>query len=400
MRDDLSRRNACAPANVLWISGRLPHPLMSGDALYSSGLISALAASGTQVSVVGAWRAKRDLQRSLPVDAGVNWFGVEPSNKTAPLSILSRLPKDAYLLASQELKAAVRQLSGGARDWIVIDHANSGGLLREAKFSNPLARVCYIAHNAEGVIRPAIARKADLTRRSLMRWDAEKYRRLELTVLEGSDAVICITEEDAHYFRRFNGDVNVIPPVFLGKSAGKRMIDASTPRRIVLVGSFEWGAKQKNLDQIVNVMQPILASARIELNVIGRVPKPILDKFANNRPFLRFHGPVEDIAKFMSSSRGGLVAELFGGGFKLKVLDYAFAGVPIFGLSHALAGIKDEERDFIFEADTLDALAEMVVNNVDRIVELNRRQKGLLNLIEMRFCLDNATMLIKEVFGT
>ena len=63
--------------------------------------------------------------------------------------------------------------------------------------------------------------------------------------------MICITEDDATYFQQFVGNTQIFPPVFLGTPAPARLITAATPKALLLLGSFEWGAKQRNLEIVV-----------------------------------------------------------------------------------------------------------------------------------------------------
>ncbi len=375
-------------------------PLFSGDALYSAGLLKALSMTNeVALSVVGTRRSQQPLAdhglglpNTICIDA-------PPFRSSGLLSLLSPLPRDAYNLGTPEIEQALERLLKEPWDWIVIDHAYSSGLLSVVLRGRRNASICYVAHNAEGKIRPEIASNFNNSlRKVVMRLDAEKYRRLENRILRAADAVICITDADATYFRPLAGDVHVVPPIYLGQTSAPRVIDANCPRSLLLLGSFDWIAKQKNLQLIVDALLPALELHGITLNVVGTVPQTIMNQYVHCRPHLIFHGRVADISGYLLSSRGGLVPDLLGGGFKLKAMDYAFEKLPIFGLKDALAGTTPQEQSAMFLADSLDDLASTIVHNIDDLDALNRNQGTLFKLFSDRFGLAAGVQGLREVF--
>lgn len=317
------------------------------------------------------------------------------------MSLLTQLPQDAYSLASRELRQEVKRLLQSRKwGWIVIDHANSGGLLPLVETFRGDASVCYIAHNAESVIRPEIARTFGRTLRgSVMRWDAAKYKRLEQRLLKAANLVICISDADASHFSRFHQNVRVSPPVYLGTPPEVRKIDSSRPRSLLLIGSFNWIAKQRNLETIIQVLCPVLQQSGIALEVVGAVPSHIRSRFDHRFTNLVFHGQVSDLGVHFARCRGGLVAEELGGGFKLKILDYAFSGLPIFGLEAAVEGSTIDEQSAMFLAKSMKELATCIVANIDDIDALNRRQFELFNLVSERFGIDPAIRRLSLAFS-
>lgn len=397
---EIAEAGSSAVKKILWICGRLPTPLFSGDAIYSAGLLKALAITNDiRLTVIGARRTEHEIAGHLPDLPSVRCVSVAPAGSSDLWSLGSRLPKDAYNLSSPQFRHALDELLQKDWDWIVIDHAYSSGALSSILRSRRNASLCYIAHNAEGRIRPEIAGGIENPLRgAAMRLDAEKYRRLELRLLSAADAVVCITSNDASYFQRFAKRVCVIPPVFLGTALPKRTIDANCPKALLLLGTFEWIAKQKNLEIIIETLVPRLQRSRISLSVVGTVPQHIQERHRNLRPYLTFHGRLADPTPIILSSRGGLVSEPFGGGFKLKVIDYAFAGLPIFGLTEAMAGMTAEEKSAMFLANDINGLAETIIDNVDNFEHLNKNQERLLELFSTRFSLETVGALLRDVF--
>ena len=384
---------------ILWIVGRIPSPLFSGDALYSAGILTALSRTGqTDVTVVGSRREDPPVEdRLLRLPHTV--FPEAPwPRRLGVLSLLTSLPRDAYSLAPPSIGTTLAELLNQRWDWIVFDHARSAALLPMVLQKRQQASICYLAHNAEGKIRPAIAQDfANPVRRSLMRWDAEKYRRLEQRIVDAADDIICITDADAAYFARSGKTTFVVPPIYLGAAAPSDQIEPTRPKSILLLGSFEWVAKQRNLEHIVSTILPALKGQGVTLDVVGNVPDDIKARYAHERPNLVFHGPVADLSSVLARSRGGLVAETLGGGFKLKLLDYAFARLPIFGLRAAVDGTTAEEQSAMYLADTMDGLAKAIIGGIDDLAGLNRNQAKLFGLMSNRFGLEQGTKRLHDI---
>ncbi|QPF90270.1 glycosyltransferase [Bradyrhizobium commune] len=385
---------------ILWICGRLPAPLFSGDALYTAGLLKALVKSDdVSLTVLGVRRTDQDSAGPLLGPAGIRLVEVPAPKSSGLWSLASSLPKDAYTLCTPEFQQELGRLLRRDWDWIVVDHAYSAGALSTILRGRGGASLCYIAHNAEGLIRPKIASGVqNPIRGAATRLDAEKYRRLEHGLLDAADAVVCITSNDAAYFQKFAKRVYVIPPVFLGTPSPRRTISADCPRSLLLLGEFKWIAKQRNLEIIIDALLPPLQRSQVSLNVVGVVPQHIQNRHASLRPYLKFHGRLADPSPLFLSSRGGLVPELFGGGFKLKVMDYAFARLPIFGLTEAMAGTTAEEQSAMFLANNIAGLADAIVENVDNLDRLNECQETLLHLFSNRFSLDTVSTRLGKVF--
>lgn len=373
----------------LWISGRLPSPLFTGDALYSAGVLKALQSTrAAEICVIGTRRKANAPPADFLCGPSITCIDVPPvkvSTFKVVQSIFSPISKDARSLATPDFASALEDQLERSWDWIVIDHANSSGLLPRILERRRAASICYVAHNAEGKTRHGVAAKiVNPLRRQVMRLDAAKYHRLERRVIDAADAVLAITEEDATYFAQFHSNVTVVPPVYLGPATQTRVIAESCPRSLLLVGSFDWVAKQENLERIARIIAPRLARVGIAIDVVGSVPNRLAQRLASHAN-LRFHGLVSDVGGIFANSRGGLVAEDLGGGFKLKILDYAFNRVPIFGLRDAMAGTLPNEQAAMFLAEDMEGLGTTIAENFDNAERLNRSQETLFQLVSERF---------------
>ena len=145
------------------------------------GLVKALAqAEDVELTVVGNRRSDEVIERPFMGLQNVTFIDLAPPTTLPARSLLTRLPKDAFVLATPALKATLHDLLNRTWHWLVVDHAYSSGLLDMILSRRKTASICYVAHNAEGLIRPQIAKSfSNPVRRALMQIDAYKYRRQE-----------------------------------------------------------------------------------------------------------------------------------------------------------------------------------------------------------------------------
>ena len=223
-----------------------------------------------------------------------------------------------------------------------------------------------------------MAKQADagLPRRLALWQNYYKVRGLERRLVREVDLVSAITIEDEHALRAHRNDNHTLTltPGYDGSVAPERTIDASVPRRAVIVGSFHWVVKQDNLARFVEHADALFAAQGIELVVAGDVPAPLQETLIANSRATRFEGFVSNLGPFLAQARIAIVPELIGGGFKLKFLDYIFGRVPVATVDAAAAGLPTRLRDELITGNDFAALTAAIIDNIDRLDHLNRLQ--------------------------
>lgn len=354
---------------LLWLSVTHPGLRHAGNQVYSGGMLDALGATGQAITLL--------TQDDGPPIPGVAVVAVPPQRfRPRVLGLGSRWPASVWQLAHPRMRQRFRDQLATA-DWraVVIDQAASGWVLDEMRGS-PLPLV-YVAHNQEGTVRTRVADgEPAAIKRTVMRYDAAKYRRLERNLVSKASLVTAITVEDARAFAQRADAPRVLEltPGYDGTRVESRSITAATPRRVVLVGRFEWAAKQQNLRRWAEEAVPILATAGIETQVIGTVP-PMLQQQVE-RPGLRIVGRTPVLAPHFGDARIGLVAEEVGGGFKLKTLDYIFHRLPVAALADNLTGQPEGVQASALVAETPETLARAIADAIDDLERLNRMQQN------------------------
>jgi glycosyltransferase involved in cell wall biosynthesis len=365
----------------LWLTLADPDPPHNGQYVYSGGLIRGIADAGAEVTVLGLQRPdghRVDGQR----EGNVVWRLVEHKPLARWTSVKSRLPNIANRCRTPEM---VRLLDGllneGEWNAIILDGISAGWALKQVmrwrRRTAAKTKMIYISHNHEESLRRRVANEQTRpVRRVVMRIDALKVMDLERAMVNASDLITAITGEDAALYqeRRSGERIEVLTPGFIGKGTADRVLGPTTPRRAILVGSFDWIAKRMNLEEFVSIADPILAAYGIELHVIGSAEKRFLDAMRRRVVMTHFVGPVESVDEHMRTARIAIVPERSGGGFKLKVLDYVFARLPIFALEGSVAGMPLTNKESILLYPNQEALALGIVQSIDNLDRLNQIQ--------------------------
>jgi hypothetical protein len=86
-----------------------------------------------------------------------------------------------------------------------------------------------------------------------------------------ADFVTADAPEDCEAFAPATkaGKVTFLPPGYNGPRVAHRAITAETPRRAVIIGSFDWLAKRESLERFLDAGVACFAAAGVELQIVG-----------------------------------------------------------------------------------------------------------------------------------
>jgi glycosyltransferase involved in cell wall biosynthesis len=374
----------------LWIARSMPFPMIGGAQIYSANLSQSLAKAGAIVRFMGFGSAA-----AVPESAvGVEWISVPGRKRYAAIATLSRLPFAAAIDATKTYRLMLEKQLQEPWDAIVLDSYGTGWALdpcvaycRARSAQRPV--LVHVSHNNEEELWRVMGREARGSpfKRLALRRNAIKVAALERRIVRSVDLLTTITDED----RRTLGagkakDRSIsITPGYTGQSLASRRITAATPRRVLIMGSFQWVVKQVNLSRFVEIADPVFQDQGIELHVVGDIPTAFRAALEARCRATHFHGFVTDVAPHLAAARIGIVPEPIGGGFKLKFLDYIFGRVPVATVSQAVGGISDDLQLAMMKNDSLNGLVGDIVSHIDRIDDLNRMQERAFALGKAQF---------------
>lgn len=372
----------------LWIGRYIPYPMNEGAKVYSAKLAGSLADAGCFVRALGFGDAA-----SAPRNEAIEWVAVPGARGRDIGGIVNRLPLAAAVDATSAYRSLLDRQLREHWDVIVFDSYASGWALDRCKQyragRGTQSVFVHISHNEEAAVWKSLAERmsGSTLRRWLVRRNAQKVAQLERRLVSEVDLLGAITDEDAASLTRSSNAARAITltPGYDGPIAPHRTITSDTPRRVIVVGSFNWVVKRENLRQFVEHADPIFAREGIELVIAGDMPDELKLLIQAQCRATRTIGFVRDLAPLLAESRIALVPELIGGGFKLKLLDYLFGRVPIATVDAAAAGLPPQIRACLIAANDIPGLVAHVVQRIDDVEELNRRQQSAFEHAQSAF---------------
>lgn len=376
------------PLRCLWVTRLVPYPpFIGGDATYSAGLIESLAMAGVELTVLC-----HDFG-GPPVTAGAEWVIVPLHDRGRVRSLFGRTPALVYRSSTPQIRNALDTLLR-ERSWdaVLIDNLAMAGVFdldRETWKKDRAALLVYVSHNHEETVRRQLAASASRRspKRLALRWDSVKATLIERRLCNAADLLTVNTDHDANLYRQHAPDQRylVLTPGYDGSEVGHRVIEARTPRRITLLGSYAWIAKQINLWRFLDAAADPLVRAGIGIDVVGSMSDDFASRLRAAFPDVTVTGPVDRVEPYLARARMGIVADEIGGGFKHKVLRYVFNRVPVASLAGSVAGTPLVAGESILEFADLSRLVKGIIEAIDDLEKLNALHEAAFLACENRF---------------
>jgi polysaccharide biosynthesis protein PslH len=379
--------------DILWLARSIPLPANSGDKIYTGKLVSRVADAGARVTFVGLADQKFDWAEG-DLSQNVSWT-VAPGNPRSTLrSLVDFKPMVAARYGTIQYRKLVRSLlARNHPDVVILDQYGLVFALAELQAAQYRGTIVHIAHDFETMVSRDVATSyaGNKLRKLALTLNSSKTARAERELAFASDLVATLTDFDAHAFRRIGARQTVtVPPGYDGPIAEAKWRVHERRRRVAIIGSFEWTAKQLNLSNFLAAADALFAAAGIGIDVVGNAPTDFCSLWESKLRSARFHGFVKDLTPIFRHSRFGLIIEKTGGGFKLKSLDYIFNGLPVGALSGSFEGIPQNiSRHFLIE-DSAQALAKSVIAAIEDDVRLSAMQAGALGAARGTFDWDTS----------
>lgn len=375
---------------ILFLSRLFPYaPARGGDMSYSKGLATSFARVADVTAIVASNGTQPD--GSINKD-GVHWIIAGAPRKGRVGSVFARLPNIAWRGQTPTYTATVDTALGEDWDVIVIDQIGSYHVLHQAlayRERHPATRLSYISHEHEASVRVQkyAAYGGNPLLRLALKLDGIKVGRAELELARSVDLLSLINPDDARLYQAQVPTVRhiTLTPGYQGNCVAQREINASVPRRVVVLGGRESKQKQVILERWLEHAAPIFSRAGVEMVVVGPIDEELGDSLSDRYPTVRFMGFVDDIDAFLATCRASVVADFLGGGFKVRLLTYVFNRLPMFAMKGAISGLGVNAPSAFAEFDDLETLARGVCDRIDDFDYLNGLHEHAYAGVETRF---------------
>lgn len=164
---------------------------------------------------------------------------------------------------------------------------------------------------------------------------------VQAAAVRAADAVVAFTERDEAAARRMGSAATYVLPC--GVDPGPEPASAApalgAEQRIVLLGNFFYEPNRRAAVWLHDVLAPLLPPGAV-VEAIGRYPHEL--RVLSGR--VRLRGPVPDVRAALDGATLAVAPLEAGGGMKLKLADYAAAGLPVVGTGEAFVGFPSPQE--------------------------------------------------------
>jgi len=181
---------------------------------------------------------------------------------------------------------------------------------------------------------------------------------VERWALEVSDQVVCLSDADVQQAKAYMTDSTraFAIPCFLSETTIIPRIHRGSGSRIAFLGNFYYEPNAEAIVWISEHLLPLLLVKHpgIQLHIFGDAPLSLQQ--AHRRDEIIWHGPLHCLHQALATCDIALSVVFHGTGFRVKLLDYCAAGLPIVANQLGIAGIGNHSCFYI--AETAEVLAE------------------------------------------
>ena len=358
--------------NVLQLCNKPPYPPVDGGTMAMNSITQGLLQAGCEVRVLTVESDKHPLRREqLPADyvAQTAIEGVYVDLAVRPLSAaVAMLCGESYHVKryrSEAFAAKLRQVLQADRYDVV--HVESIFLTPYLplirRYSD--AKVILRAHNVEHLIW---RRVAESTRHGLRRWYLKHLsltlRAYELEHIGAYDGVVCITRNDADYFRA-NGCRRPIVDIPFGVEIEELPNVEAEPASLFHIGAMDWMPNRESIQWMLDEVWPVVHREvpQARLYLAGRkMPERWMRADIEG---VNVVGEVPDAMHFIASKQINVVPLLSGSGIRVKIIEAMSVGKAVVTTTVGAQGIDYTDGENLLIANTPQEFAQQIKRLVD-----------------------------------
>jgi glycosyltransferase involved in cell wall biosynthesis len=377
---------------VLQLCNKPPYPPVDGGTMAMNSITQGLLSQGCDVTVLTVKTDKHPVNERLMADdyrqkTHFESVYIDLGLKTLPAA-MAMLCGESYHVKryiSSDFAAKLREIL--EREQFDIVHIESIFLTPYVplirKLSN--ARVLLRAHNVEHLIWKKVAQSC---RNPLKRWYLKHLsltlRAYEMEHLADYDGIICITDNDADYFRQ-NGCRKPVVAIPFGIEPEELDSVDVEPDSLFHIGAMDWLPNQESIQWLLDEIWPVVHREvpQAKLYLAGRkMPERWKQASIDGVSVI---GEVPDAMYFINSKKINIVPLLSGSGIRVKIIEAMSIGKVVITTSVGAQGIHYTDGENILIANTPQEFAQQIKRCLDDDILCQNIGKAAAHLIATQY---------------
>lgn len=357
---------------VLQICNKPPYPPVDGGTMAMNSITQGLLREGCEVKVLAVETDKH------PAD--IDKMPTDYRERT-------RFEAEYIDLGVKPLEAAVAMLCGESyhvrryrseafAKWLrrILEQEEFDVIHMESPFLTPYlplirslskAKVVLRAHNVENIIWKRVA---ESTPHGLKRWYLKHLsltlRAYELEHINDYDGVVCITRNDAEYFKQ-NGCRRPVTAIPFGVEPEEYAGVDAEPGSLFHIGAMDWMPNRESIEWLLDEVWPVVHREvpQARLYLAGRkMPQKWMKAQIEGVSVV---GEVPDAGYFIAGKQINVVPLRSGSGIRVKIIEAMAAGKAVVTTTVGAQGIEYTDGENLLIADTPEQFARQIKQLVE-----------------------------------
>lgn len=354
---------------ILFLSPRLPFPIVGGDKLKAYNTIKYLAKKH-KVTLVSFFQGE---QNKMPEyikeleNIGIEVFVLPLSPISAGISILPRIfkniPLEVLYYTQKNFQKIVDELLHARKfDVIFSFFMRTAEYIKNSKIPKILmcedCRTLYQKRSADN--------SKNLIQKIIRNWEYRKLLIYEPKIVDFFDVVTLVTHRDIAEMQKLNNkpyyelltngvDINKFVP---GEN------NSRSKNTILFAGKLDVWANELMVQKIINNIFPIIQQKvpDVNLNIVGASPPSSIITLARSNNQIRLIANVPDMLPHLQTATLFLHPHAGGSGIQNKLLEAMAAGCPVVTTSTGNQGIEAINGESVLLGRNNEELAEHAIN--------------------------------------
>ncbi len=354
---------------ILQLCNKPPYPPVDGGTMAMNCITQGLLQAGCDVRVLTVMTDKHPLDiEALPSDyrnaTRIEGVYIDLGVKILPAAVAALCGESYHVkrYINNDFAAKLREIL--QQEEFDIVHIESIFLTPYVhlirRYSK--AKVILRAHNVEHLIWKRVAQSTrNGLKRSYLKHLSLTLRAYELEHLSDYDGIVCITKNDADYFKA-NGCRRPVTAIPFGVEMPE-VKEANTdiePNSLFHIGAMDWLPNQESIEWLLKDIWPVVHSRlpHAHLYLAGRkMPQRWMDAHIDGVTVV---GEVDDAKEFISSKKINIVPLLSGSGIRVKIIEAMSNGKVVVTTTVGAQGIDYTDGKNLLIANTPAEFAEQI----------------------------------------
>ncbi len=335
--------------NILYITTRLPWPLIGGDRLHIYHYLKELKQRGYNITIVTLVRDDDDLDGVITHNEFyAKLLPVKYNTKLAYLYAVKALFNDKpfiveYYYNKKMQKIIENEIKTGQYDIVI------GYITRSFPYLKKIKNIKKIIHLCDAIsmmYERRIKEKSNLLDKIKIGIEYLKVKNYEKLSCKYTDAQILVSKIDKNYLSKFT---NTDKCEIIGLATDTeyyRPIDCSKKNTICFVGSMQYIPNSEAVLYFGKEILPIIKKEipDIKFKIIGANPRKELFETFNNIDEIEITGKVDDVREYMKECKVSICPVKISGGIQNKILEAMSMEIPVVTTPECAEGIGANEN--------------------------------------------------------